>query len=76
MSYFVCPHCNEETDVFSRGGGKKIAAEMKVGFLGEIPLDQAIGKGTDQGNPIVVADPDGAQARAFLSIADKISSTL
>ena len=76
MSYFVCPHCQEQTDVFSRGGGKKIADDMKIGFLGEIPLDAAIGKGSDQGNPIVVADPKSAQARAFISIADKIASTL
>ncbi len=42
MSYLICPHCNERIDVFSTGGGKRTADEMKVHFLGALPLDPAV----------------------------------
>ncbi len=76
MSHFVCPHCQKETEVFSRGGGKKEAAAMKVSFLGEIPLDPAIGRGGDQGKPVMASTADGPQAQAFIAMAKKVSSFL
>src|SRR5262249_18483818 len=53
MSFFVCPHCHERTDVFRHGGGERAAAELGVPFLGGVPLDPAIAKAGDAGNPIV-----------------------
>ena len=72
MSHFVCPHCNKETDVFSRGGGKALADSLKIPFLGEVPLDPAIRQGGDQGAPVVVADPKGPQAKAFDDLANGV----
>ncbi len=72
MSYFLCPHCGERSDIFTHGGAQKAAMEMGVDFLGEIPLDMAIREGADSGMPIVASDPEGAHARAYRAIAEKI----
>src|SRR5271165_4830032 len=69
MSYLVCPHCQERIDVFSYGGGRKTAAEMKVHFLGELPLNPAVRVGGDSGKPIALdQDPRGPGA-GFLELA-------
>jgi ATP-binding protein involved in chromosome partitioning len=72
MSYFVCPHCGERSDIFTHGGAHKAAVQIGVDFLGEIPLDMAIREGGDSGIPIVAAAPDGPHARAYRAIAEKI----
>ena len=69
MSYFVCGHCNERTEIFSHGGGERAAEKLGVPFLGRIPIDPAIRDGGDSGHPIVVADPASPQAEAFRNIA-------
>ena len=69
MSYFVCPGCGEETEIFFRGGGQKIAKELDVPFLGEIPIDTAIRESGDGGIPVVVGKKDSASARAFVAVA-------
>jgi ATP-binding protein involved in chromosome partitioning len=69
MSYLVCPHCQERIDVFSYGGGRRTAAEMKVHFLGELPLNPAVRVGGDSGKPIALdQDPRGPGA-GFLELA-------
>ncbi len=73
MSGFVCPHCNEETDVFGRGGGQKLAAIAGVPFLGEIPLGAAVVATSDAGRPTVVADPQSPEAKAFAEVAERIA---
>jgi ATP-binding protein involved in chromosome partitioning len=73
MSSFVCPHCLKPTDIFSHGGGAKAAVKLDVPFLGEIPIDPAIRQGGDEGRPIVIADPDSPQAKAFIAIAGKVA---
>ena len=70
MSYFVCPNCDHESDIFGRGGGESAVEEMGVPFLGRIPIYQAIREGGDSGNPIVLAEPDSAAARAFFDVAE------
>jgi ATP-binding protein involved in chromosome partitioning len=75
MSYFVCPYCHGETDVFSRGGGREVSETLGVPFLGEIPLDPAIRKGGDVGSPVAVQGPECAQARAFRDLAEKVRRT-
>lgn len=72
MSYFLCPHCGERSDIFTHGGAQKAALQMGVDFLGEIPLDMAIRAGADGGRPIVATDPDSAHAMAYRGIAEKI----
>ncbi len=72
MSYFLCGHCGERTEIFSHGGGERAAAKLGVPFLGRIPIDPAIRDGGDSGMPIVVADPASPQSAAFRDIAQKI----
>ncbi len=72
MSYFVCPHCGERTEIFAHGGGRKISERLGVPFLGEIPLDPEVRKVGDEGRPIVQSDPDSPVAKAFLEIADRV----
>jgi hypothetical protein len=50
MSYFVCPHCNHEIDVFSRGGAERTARQFGVDFLGSIQLDPEIRRAGDEAN--------------------------
>jgi len=80
MSYFLCPHCNERTEIFSHGGARKEAELLSTGFLGEIPLDAVIRETSDSGHPIVAAQPDGEHAKAFREIGknvwDKITESL
>ena len=53
MSYFVCPNCSHEADIFGHGGGEQMAAELGVPFLGRIPIYQPIREGGDTGVPLV-----------------------
>ena len=72
MSFFVCGHCGERTEIFSHGGGERAAEKLGVPFLGRIPIDPAIRAGGDSGMPIVVANPASPQAAAFRGIAAKL----
>jgi ATP-binding protein involved in chromosome partitioning len=76
MGYFVCPNCLHEADIFGRGGGERMAAELGVPFLGRIPLYQPIREGGDSGVPLVVAEPDSPAARAFISVAEQTAAQL
>lgn len=76
MSHFVCPHCGEATAVFSEGGGEAAARAMRVPFLGAIPLHPAIGRGGDEGRPIMVASPDQAEGKAFVDLAAGVAAYL
>jgi ATP-binding protein involved in chromosome partitioning len=76
MSYFVCPHCGERTDVFSHGGARKEAQKLGVPFLGEVPLDIAIRVNSDDGRPVVAAMPESPQTNALLEIARRVADTL
>ncbi|WP_431858000.1 iron-sulfur cluster carrier protein ApbC [Azospirillum sp.] len=69
MSYFCCPNCGHRTDIFSHGGARKEAEALGTDFLGEVPLDIAIRETSDQGQPIVVSQPDSAHAKVYRAIA-------
>jgi ATP-binding protein involved in chromosome partitioning len=69
MSYLVCPHCSERVDVFSYGGGRRTADEMKVNFLGELPLNPAVRIGGDTGDPVVLRQNNDPVAEGFLTLA-------
>ncbi len=68
MSYLQCPHCDERIDVFSTGGGKRTATEMRVPFLGELPLDPEVRMGGDTGKPVALRTDD-PHARGFMELA-------
>jgi len=72
MSYFSCPHCQGRSEIFSHGGGLKKSKELKVPFLGEIPLETAIRIGSDVGKPVVVSEPGGDQSKIFKTIAENV----
>ena len=72
MSYFICPHCGERTEIFSHGGAEREAERLGVEFLGAIPLDIRIRETSDGGTPIVVAEPDSPHTAAFKAIADRV----
>ena len=63
MSYFVCGHCSERTEIFGNGGGRRMAEEMEIPFLGEVPIDTRVRSGGDEGQPIVVRRPRRARPR-------------
>jgi ATP-binding protein involved in chromosome partitioning len=71
MSGMTCPHCQKEIDLFKVGGGERIARDMKVPFLGRIPLDPEMVNCTDNGKPFVSLYPDSKVTAAFASIAEK-----
>ncbi len=72
MSYFLCPHCNERSEIFSHGGAHRVAETLGTDFLGEIPLAMDIRETSDSGRPIVVSDPGNEHAKAYLAIAERI----
>ncbi len=74
MSTFVCPNCGHESHIFSHGGAKREADKLGMAFLGEIPLDIEIRETSDGGRPIVVSNPDSANAKAYVAIARQIWS--
>jgi ATP-binding protein involved in chromosome partitioning len=72
MSYFLCPHCGERSDIFSHGGARREAERLGTDFLGEVPIDLAIRETSDEGRPIVVSQPDSPYSQTFRDIAAKI----
>ncbi|MDA7960969.1 MAG: iron-sulfur cluster carrier protein ApbC [Gammaproteobacteria bacterium] len=76
MSAYVCPSCGHEDAVFGTGGGAAMAKQYGAEFLGGVPLERAIRENADGGRPSVVADPDGAVARAYKSIARRTAALL
>jgi ATP-binding protein involved in chromosome partitioning len=76
MSYFECPHCGKPSPIFGSGGGERLAQEVGLPLLGQIPLYPRVMEGGDTGAPIVVSDPDSSAARALKSIATTIDERL
>ncbi len=73
MSTYTCPKCGNVDHIFSHGGGKRLAKESGIDFLGEIPLDSRIRYGGDSGVPIMLSAPDSEHARRFLEIATAVT---
>jgi ATP-binding protein involved in chromosome partitioning len=74
MSGFTCPHCGTRTEIFAHGGARKAAGTYGVPFLGEIPLDIAVRIAGDTGEPVMAAQPDGPQAKAFRDVAAAVAA--
>jgi ATP-binding protein involved in chromosome partitioning len=73
MSYHVCSGCGDRAEIFGHGGGAKMAAQFEIPLLGELPLNATIRAAADSGTPIVVAQPDAAESRAFRDIAVRVA---
>ena len=74
MSYYACPNCHYETDIFGHGGGESLAEAMEVPFLGRLPVYQPIREGSDIGVPLIVSEPDSTAARAFMVVAERVAA--
>lgn len=72
MSYFICPHCGQESHIFGNKGAHDTAEQMGETFLGSIPLEMKIRTAADNGIPIVASEPDSPHAKAYEDIARKI----
>jgi ATP-binding protein involved in chromosome partitioning len=72
MSYFICPHCQNEVDIFSRGGAEKTAQQFGVPFLGSIALDPEVRKAGDGGKPVVLEGEDSPHAKSIFEFARKV----
>jgi ATP-binding protein involved in chromosome partitioning len=74
MSYYVCPDCRHEADIFGRGGGETMAADLGVPFIGRIPIYQPIREGSDAGIPLMISEPESPAARAFMAAAERTAA--
>jgi ATP-binding protein involved in chromosome partitioning len=76
MSYYTCPNCHFETDLFGHGGGEQLATDLEVPFLGRLPIYQPIREGSDAGIPLIIAEPASSAAKAFLTVAERTAAQL
>src|SRR5690606_12876437 len=76
MSYFLCPHCGERSEIFGHGGARQEAEKLGVPFLGEVPLDAELRRRSDEGQPVVVSAPESVHAGIYRSIAENIRQQL
>jgi ATP-binding protein involved in chromosome partitioning len=80
MSYLICAHCGEQTEIFGSGGGASVAEALgritgtQVPLLGQVPLDVRLREGGDAGVPLVLGDPDSPAALALSKIADELGA--
>lgn len=74
MSFFTCPHCGERSEIFLSGGGARLAEEVGVPLLGQIPLQAELPNLADSGKPVVLAEPDSPAATALSAIAEAIKA--
>jgi len=73
MAIHVCSQCGHAEHIFGAGGGERMSKDYDVEYLGGLPLDIRIREQTDSGRPTVVAEPDGAIAQAYKTIARRIA---
>jgi ATP-binding protein involved in chromosome partitioning len=76
MSYFVCPDCGKETEIFRRGGGQKESERLGIPLLGRIPLESAVCDAGDAGVPVVVGAPDSRAGQEFRQVAAAVVDVL
>src|SRR5689334_1753471 len=74
MSYFVCPHCQHEIDVFSKGGGERTAKQFDIAFLGNVELDPEIRRAGDTGKPAVLEGENSPHAKSLYAFARKVEA--
>ena len=74
MSYFVCDGCDKKHYIFREGGGRRVAKEFGVSFLGEIPLEPEVAAASDRGIPAIQAAPNTNAAKAYLEISGAVAA--
>jgi len=73
MAVYCCPNCGHTAHIFGADGGKKMAAQYGVDYLGALPLTMSIREQADSGAPTVVADPDGEIAGIYKAMARQVA---
>ncbi len=76
MSGLICPHCDEKVDLFKTGGGKQIALEFTLPFLGSVPLDPNVVLGGDEGRPYLASNADSQATKAFAEVVNNVEESL
>ncbi len=76
MSYFVCPACEHRSEIFSHGGARRVADQLGMEFLGEVPLDIEIRETSDSGQPIVVSRPESEPAKIYRRMAELVAARI
>ena len=76
MSTHICSNCGHEEHIFGAGGGQRMAQDYNIDLLGSLPLELSIRENADNGNPSVVAEPEGSAAKAYTGIARKVAAKL
>ncbi|MBV9573705.1 MAG: Mrp/NBP35 family ATP-binding protein [Acidobacteriales bacterium] len=76
MSFFVCPHCHHEIDIFSRGGAEKTASDLDLAFLGNVQLDPKIREAGDSGAPTVLEGEESPAAKSLFEFARNVVKRL
>jgi ATP-binding protein involved in chromosome partitioning len=76
MSFFECPHCGKPTAIFGSGGGQRLADELELPLIGQIPLYPRVQEGGDSGRPIVASEPGANAAKVLVSIAERVASAV
>jgi ATP-binding protein involved in chromosome partitioning len=76
MAVYCCPNCGHTEHIFGADGGKRMASEYGVDYLGALPLNLSIREQADNGRPSVVADPDGEIAATYKAVARKVAVTI
>ncbi|MGQ0538557.1 MAG: Mrp/NBP35 family ATP-binding protein [Gemmatimonadaceae bacterium] len=76
MSWFECPHCGKPSALFGAGGGERLANEVNLPLLAQIPLYPRVLEGGDSGQPIVLSDPASAAARAIATLGERVTEAL
>jgi ATP-binding protein involved in chromosome partitioning len=73
MAVYCCPQCGHTEHIFGADGGKRLAAQNQLDYLGALPLNMSIRVQTDSGNPTVVAEPDGEIAAIYKAVARQVA---
>jgi ATP-binding protein involved in chromosome partitioning len=76
MSGFICPCCGQRYEIFGRAGGRRLAEQTGIDFLGEVPLEIPVREGGDAGVPIVVSQPESPAAVALREVADAVMARI
>jgi ATP-binding protein involved in chromosome partitioning len=73
MSYFIAPDTGNRYEIFGRGGGKRLAEEYGLNFLGQVPIGMEVRESGDNGIPVVVSAPDSPQSAAFRTVSEEVA---
>jgi len=76
MSYFLCTKCDTKHPIFGNGGAKIEAEKLGVPFLGEVPLDITLRITSDEGNPIMIKEPEHLISKVYMEIASQIITSI